>query len=496
MEFNKQLGTNDKNLNPAQKKSMRSKVQAFGGFLTAMVIPNMGAFIAWGFITALFISTGWIPNAYFEKLVSPMITYLLPLLLAYTGGTLVSGVRGGVAGAVGTFGLIVGADIPMFLGAMIMGPLSAYIIKKFDKFVENKIPTGFEMVVNNFSLGIIGLFLCLLSYSLIGPIILQANTAITIAIEGLIKTGFLPILSIINEPAKVLFLNNVIDQGIYYPLGMQASLEAGKSIYFMVASNPGAGLGLLIAYSLFGKGTSKETAPGAIIIHFLGGIHEIYFPYVLMKPILIVSMILGSASGIATFRFFDAGLVAGPSPGSIFAYLALTPKGNFLGVISGVFVATLVSFLVSSLILKSSKETDEGFEESVEKSKQMKNEGKEVLNTAISENETANNEPIKNNKPIKFVAFGCDAGLGSSAMGASAFRKKVEKENIPVTVKNYAIEKVPQDADVIVTHKSLLERTKSVWPDKRIITIENFMRDSNIDELLSELREQNKNLEK
>lgn len=218
MESNRQLETSSKELSTVKKKNMRSKVQAFGGFLTGMVIPNMGAFIAWGFITALFISTGWIPNENFNKLVSPMVTYLLPLLLAYTGGKLVAGERGGVAGTIGTFGLIVGSDIPMFLGAMIMGPLSAYIIKKFDKFVEEKIPTGFEMVVNNFSLGIIGLLLCLFSYSLIGPVIQQANNAITVVIEGLVKTGFLPLLSLINEPAKVLFLNNVIDQGIYYPL--------------------------------------------------------------------------------------------------------------------------------------------------------------------------------------------------------------------------------------------------------------------------------------
>lgn len=463
-----------------QKKSMRSKVQAFGGFLTAMVIPNMGAFIAWGFLTALFIPTGWIPNEYFGKLVGPMITYMLPILLAHTGGKLVGGERGGVAGVIGTFGLIIGSSIPMFLGAMVMGPLSAYVVKKFDELVEDKIPTGFEMVINNFSLGIIGLLLSLFSYSLIGPVILQANNAITVVIEGLVKTGFLPLLSIINEPAKVLFLNNVIDQGIYYPLGMQAALKAGKSIFFMVASNPGPGLGLLIAYSLFGKGASKKTAPGAIIIHFLGGIHEIYFPYVLMKPILILSMICGAASGIITFSLFKVGLAAGPSPGSIFAYLALTPKGNFIGVISGVLVATAVSFAITSLILKASKQTDDEFEESVSKSKEMKKEGKDLLNSALVQNNAGKQQ-------VKFVVFACDAGLGSSAMGASAFRKTVEKEGISVIVKNFAIEKVPQEADVIVTHKSLLDRTRLKWPNKRIVTIENFMKDRNIDELLVEL---------
>lgn len=329
-------------------KNGRAKIQAFGGFLTAMVIPNMGAFIAWGFITALFIPTGWIPNESFNTLVSPMLNYLLPLLLAYTGGHLVYGQRGGVAGAIGTIGLIVGADIAMFLGAMIMGPLSAWIIKKFDECIDGKIPTGFEMVVNNFSIGILGFIICLCSFSFVGPMIVKANGLVSFLIQQLVKTGFLPLLSLINEPAKILFLNNVIDQGIYYPLGMQQTIETGKSIYFTVASNPGAGLGLLLAYSVFGSGESKKTAPGALIIHFFGGIHEMYFPYVLMNPILLIAMILGNGAGTLVYSLLNTGLVAGPSPGSIFAYLMLTPKGNFFKIILGVAVAALISFIVSS----------------------------------------------------------------------------------------------------------------------------------------------------
>ncbi len=452
----------------------RAKIQAFGGFLTAMVIPNMGAFIAWGFITALFIPTGWTPNASFSELVGPMINYLLPLLLAITGGRLVAGDRGAVAGAVGTIGLIVGGEIPMFLGAMIMGPLSAWVIKKFDAMIEGKVPAGFEMVVNNFSLGIIGLILCLTSYSIIGPIIESANTAVTQMIQSLVNFGVLPLLAVINEPAKVLFLNNVIDQGIYYPLGMQDALEAGKSIYFMVASNPGAGLGLLLAFSLFGKGMSKKSAPGAIIIHFLGGIHEIYFPYVLMKPLMIIPMIVGSASGIATFNLFNAGLVAGPSPGSIFAYLALTPKGNFIGVIAGVVVATIVSFLLASLILKNSKDSNDSLEESMEKSKAMKSEGKEILFQTMNQSEL-------------FIAFACDAGLGSSALGATAFRKRLKEVGKDVMVKNFAIEKVPSEAQIVVIHKNLKDRADLVLKGKKIITIDNYMGDSNLDQLFDEI---------
>lgn len=467
-------------------KQGRAKLQAFGGFLTAMVIPNMGAFIAWGLITALFISTGWIPNEHFNQLVSPMLSYLLPLLLAYTGGNLVYGQRGGVAGTIGTIGLIIGSDIAMFLGAMIMGPFSAWLIKKFDLLISEKIPTGFEMVINNFSLGIIGFILCLCSYSFIGPVIMQANNLVSFLIQQLVKTGFLPILSLINEPAKVLFLNNVIDQGIYYPLGMQQTLEAGKSIYFMVASNPGAGLGLLLAYSVFGKGASKKTAPGAVIIHFLGGIHEIYFPYILMKPVLILAMILGNGAGTLIFSLLNVGLTAGPSPGSIFAYLILTPKGNFLGVILGVAVAALVSFLTASAILKSSRDTtDEELEASQSRSKAMKQEGKDLLNTSIAKEAPVVGEKITN------VAFACDAGLGSSAMGASAFRKKLQKQGVSITVQHYAIERVPEEAQVVVTHENLVDRAKMSLPNKRIVAIKNFMSDANIDALINEIVEQN-----
>ena len=419
------------------------------------------------------------------------VQILLPLLLAYTGGALVYDKRGGVAGAIGTIGLIVGSGIAMFLGAMIMGPLSAWIIKKFDKMLEGKIPTGFEMVVNNFSLGIIAFFLCLCSYSFVGPLIVELNGAVSFLIQQLVKTGFLPLLSVINEPAKVLFLNNVIDQGIYYPLGMQQVAEAGKSIYFTVASNPGAGLGLLLAYSVFGKGEAKKTAPGALIIHFFGGIHEMYFPYVLMNPVLILAMILGNGAGTWVYSLLDAGLVAGPSPGSVFAYLMLTPKGNFIGIIAGMAVAALVSFLVASCLLKISgnKTTDEDLIESVERSKAMKQEGKDILNKEIAVKE----EPKADAKEkITNVAFACDAGLGSSAMGAGAFRKKLKEKGIEITVKHYAIERVPEEVQVVVTHENLLERAKIAMPDKRIVTIKNFLGDPKIDQLVQEIAEQQK----
>lgn len=455
-------------------KSIRARVQSFGGFLTAMVIPNIGAFIAWGFITALFIPTGWTPNEHFGKLVGPMITYLLPLMIGSTGGHLIGGKRGAVMGGIGTMGVIVGADIPMFIGAMVMGPLGGYLIKQIDRRLDKHIPAGFEMVINNFSLGISGMLLCLLAYEVIGPAVMEANNIVKRGIEALVSTGFLPLLAVINEPAKVLFLNNAIDQGIYYPLGMQETAIHGKSIYFMVASNPGPGLGILLAFALFGKGMSKKSAPGAMIIHFLGGIHELYFPYVLMKPLMIIAMIAGAMSGIYVFELLGAGLVAGPSPGSIFAYLALTPRGGFLATIAGVFAGTAVSFLVGSIILKMEKTvSEENFEESQTTMKNLKAEG--VL---------ANN--LKSDRPVRLIAFVCDAGMGSSAMGATTFRKKLEKAGYPIAVKHYAIENIPADADIIVTHASLEDRARGVT-DKPLILIKNYLGDQTLDVLFEQL---------
>ncbi|HEU4325972.1 MAG TPA: PTS mannitol transporter subunit IICB [Roseiflexaceae bacterium] len=331
---------------------MRQQIQRFGSFLAAMVIPNIGAFIAWGLITALFIPTGWLPNEQYAKLVGPMISYLLPILIGYSGGRLVYDVRGGVVGAAATMGVIVGADIPMFLGAMVMGPLGGFLIKKIDELLEDRIPVGFEMLVNNFSAGFLVVGLALVANAVIGPLVQGVSVALGAAVEFLIASRLLPAADLIIEPAKVLFLNNAINHGILAPLGVAEVARDGKAIHFLLESNPGPGLGMLLAYWFAGKGSLKLSAPGAAVIHFLGGIHEISFPYVLSHPIMIVSLWAGGILGDLWFVIFDAGLVATPSPGSIFAYLAVIPRGAHFAVLGGVVVSIVASFLAGSLILR------------------------------------------------------------------------------------------------------------------------------------------------
>ncbi|WP_160050002.1 MULTISPECIES: PTS mannitol transporter subunit IICB [unclassified Nocardiopsis] len=331
--------------------SARAGVQRFGGFLASMVMPNIGAFIAWGLITALFIPDGWWPNELMAELVGPMITYLLPLLIAYTGGTLVHGQRGGVVGAAATMGVIVSVDMPMFLGAMVMGPLAAYLMKRFDQVVQPRIKSGFEMLVNNFSAGILAAVMAALGAYVLGPVVGHVARGLGAGVQFLVDMSLLPVVSVLVEPAKVLFLNNAINHGVFTPLGTARAVAEGSAIEFLIETNPGPGLGILLACMFFGPKLSRATAPGAIVIHFFGGIHEIYFPYILAQPKLILAAIGGGMSGVATFMVLDAGLVSAASPGSIIALMAVTPPGGHVAVLAGVAAATLVSFALASLLL-------------------------------------------------------------------------------------------------------------------------------------------------
>ncbi|GGI44557.1 PTS system mannitol-specific EIICB component [Paenibacillus marchantiophytorum] len=466
----------------ANSGGFRVKVQNFGRFLSGMVMPNIGAFIAWGLITALFIPTGWIPNEYLAKLVGPTITYLLPLLIGYTGGTMIHGTRGGVIGAVTTMGVVIGTDIPMFMGAMIVGPFAAWVLKQFDRSIEGKIKSGFEMLVNNFSSGIIGAILAVLAYTVVGPAVQVVSKALASGVQALVNAGLLPLANVLIEPGKVLFLNNAINHGVLSPIALDQASKTGKSILFMLESNPGPGLGILLAYWFVGRGAAKLSAPGSAIIHFFGGIHEIYFPYILMNPRLILAVIAGGVTGTFTFSLFGAGLVAPPSPGSIFAYIAMAPKGNMLPIFSGVITSTIVSFAVGSLLLKTSKQSEsEDLDQATARMKEMK----QAPAAAAAEQVAA---PVaKPTTNVQKIVFSCDAGMGSSAMGASILRKKMKEAAIDITVINTAISEIPMDADIVITHKSLTDRARNKAPQAEHISIENFMKSPAYDELVERL---------
>lgn len=464
----------------AEKGSIRSRVQKFGSNLSSMIMPNIGAFIAWGLLTAIAVPSG---IELFQSFVDPMITYLLPLLIAFAGGRLVHDFRGGVVGATAAMGVIVAADMPMFIGAMIMGPLGGYVIKKFDQVMEGKIKQGFEMLVNNFSAGILGAALALFGSLAIGPLVAAFTQVLETGVDAMISWGVLPLVSIFIEPAKILFLNNAINHGVIGPIAAGQVAEYGKSILYLLEANPGPGMGILLAYMIFGKGASRASSYGAGIIHFFGGIHEIYFPYVLMKPLLIAAAILGGAGGIFTLSLFNAGLVSVPSPGSIISILLLTASDSYVGVILSVLVATAISFVVASMILKfDRKGEEENLEEAQGKIKEMK--GK---TTAAAEPEkTAEVDYGK----VSSIIFACDAGMGSSAMGASIMKDRVKKAGLEgISVANTAISNIPDSADLIITHKDLTERAKQKQPNALHVSVDNFMNSPRYQEIIEKLQE-------
>ncbi len=464
---------------------MKEKVQVFGRFLSGMVMPNIGAFIAWGLITALFIETGWSPNEKLAQFVTPMSTVLLPLLIAYTGGSAVAGQRGGVIGAIATMGVIVGSDIPMFIGAMIVGPLAAWIIKKFDKAVEGHIKAGFEMLVNNFSLGIIGAILACLAMYGVAPLVTGMNSVMRAGVDVFVSHGLLPLASIFIEPAKVLFLNNAINHGILSPMGIQQVEETGKSIFFLLEANPGPGLGILLAYCIAGKGNAKSSAPGAVIIHFLGGIHEIYFPYILMNPLLLISVITGGASGIFCFNLFNVGLTAPASPGSIIAIMMMAEKHSYFGLIVGVAVAALVSFAISVPILKFMGK-DTSLEDAQRQKDAMKKQAKGIAA------ETAATVPAANTGKVTKIAFACDAGMGSSAMGATVLKKKLAAAGLEgIEVIHTPVSSIPADVQIVVTHEELGERAAHSNPNAERILITNFLAAPEYATLVENLKKRN-----
>ena len=459
---------------------IKVKVQNFGRFLSNMVMPNIGAFIAWGLITALFIPTGWLPNETLAKLVGPMITYLLPLLIGYTGGRLVGGERGGVVGAITTMGVIVGADMPMFMGAMIAGPLGGWAIKRFDRWVDGKIKSGFEMLVNNFSAGIIGMLLAMLSFLAIGPMVELLSKALASGVNVMVQNNLLPLTSIFVEPAKILFLNNAINHGIFSPLGIQQATETGKSIFFLIEANPGPGLGILLAYMFFGKGSAKQSAGGAAIIHFFGGIHEIYFPYVLMNPRLILAVILGGMTGVFTLTLFNAGLVSPASPGSIFAVLLMTPKASLIGVVLSILASTLVSFLTASMLLKRVRVGDEESNGLAEATRRMQSLKQQSKSGAKPSGELPQPAPAldlaKDLHHVRKIIVACDAGMGSSALGAGVLRKKVKDAGLShISVTNCAINSLPDDVDLVITHQDLTERAMRFAPQAMHMSLSNFL---------------------
>ncbi len=511
----------------------RVAVQRFGTFLSGMIMPNIPALIAWGIFTAFFIPVGWTPNADLSTIVGPFIHYLLPILIAYTGGHMIYGARGGVVGAIATFGAIAGSDlliaqvnatlpednqlgqIHMFIGAMILGPLAAWTMKRLDALWDGKIRAGFEMLVNMFSAGIWGFVMAIVGFFPVAWLVNGIMNVLSAAVNWLVETNLLPLTSILIEPAKVFFLNNAINHGVLTPLGLSQAADEGKSILFLLEANPGPGVGLLLAFTFFGIGAARASAPGAAIIQFFGGIHEVYFPFALMKPTLILALIGGGMTGVTTNMIFDAGLRAPAAPGSIFAVLAQTATDSYVGVILSVILSAAVTFIIAAVILRATRKRDlaneaDAFSDAVSKTEANKGKSSAAIDAlrARSSDEGVAEDAVDRletqaetdgaldggtvaTRRVQHVVFACDAGMGSSAMGASVLRNKMKKAGIEdVTVTNKAIANLDDSADLVITQNQLTDRARAKRPDAIHVSVDNFMNSPKYDEVVNLIESQ------
>lgn len=460
--------------------SLRIKAQKFGGKLSAMILPNLGAFMGWGILTALGI---WTANETLSGFITPILTYLLPILIGVAAGKMVYGEKGAVIGAFTTMGVIVGSNITMLLGAMIIAPLSAWVLKKVDKAIEPHIPVGFELLVGNLTVAILGALIAIGGCIWLAPGIQSLSGFFAAGVSTLENNNLLPLTAIFIEPAKVLFLNNAIGQGILTPLGTTQLDELGKSVLFLLESNPGPGLGILLAYCAFGKGRAKVNAYGATVIHALGGIHEIYFPFILMNPVLVIAAIAGGITGTFLFTLFKVGLVGVSSPGSLVTIMMMSATGDRIMILAAILASAAVSFLVASVIVKNSKQTDEDMKEAAKQMESLKGKKSRVSSVFEDKAESFSYGDVKK------IIYVCDAGLGSSAMGASVIAKKLKKVGITdIQVQHARVVDLPQEADVLVTHVSLGNVVKEKQPDTLLITIEDYLNAPEYEELIEKIR--------
>lgn len=456
------------------------RIQKMGAFLSGMVMPNIGVFMGWGVLAALFIATGWLPNDTLNTgLVQPTMKYLMPALIGYTGGTMVYDRRGGVIGAFGTMGAVLGTDINMLAGAMFMGPVSAWCLKKLDGLFEGHIKPGLEMIISNFSLGLLGALLAVAGFYAFAPIVEFLINILTVGVNFIINKGLLPFLSILIQPGKVLFLNNAINHGIMIPLGTEQAAEAGKSILFMLEANNGCVLGVALAFAIFGKGTAKKAAPGAAFINFFGGIGEVVYPFVLSKPITLLGQIAGSFVSILIIQTFGGGTVAAISPGSFFALLSVSAKDSMLVNVISYFAGMVVSCLVAGFLLKLDKSEDKEIE---------------MVSIPGMEDALPNLQAAVHNT-IGRIVFACDAGMGSSVMGESIMKTKLNKAMLSLDVIHTSvadIQKNVNENDLIITTKPLEDRVKTMLTEagknNQVYAVDNLLNSDAYDEIIKNIK--------
>lgn len=513
---------------------MRKSLQKFTKIYSRSIRKNIGIFIFTGLLGGLFAPQGWLPDENMYAISLLISGIVLPAFLAYSVAELLSDNDGGVIAVLASAGIIV-ADVNVGIpGALLMGIFCGILWKYLLMPLNTKVKAGFEFLCKNLAVAFSGLVLSLAAYFAAAPILAGIIHLLERGLDFLIQEKLMFLLSVVIEPAKILFLNNSINYGLLIPLGMQQAEQSGSSILFLLESNPGPGFGVLLAMLLTCTKKRREYGLGAVI-QIIGGIHEIYFPLVLSNIRLVFPLIAGGITGTVCFNLLGAGLSAPAAPGSLLTILLVSKRGQQAGVLLGIFLSAIVSMMISLLILwmpKQGKETaDDGISEKealltalLEEKKEMQEDenskqevlltalpgqkkkmsGNEILDTTVldaktelevsrkmqmTEKEQEQSKDITN-RQIHRIGFICDGGMGSSAMGASLLRRRLKEKGIlDIEVTAHAGDMIPEGLDILVCQKSYLEvLRKEIGMNRAVYAVETLLDISGFDALIELLQ--------
>lgn len=469
---------------------MKKLLHRFGKFYTKVIINFIGIFIFVGILSVVFGDYGWLPNKDIYAISQFVYKVVIPLMIAYAAGNQAGHCgecvgsehlqAGGAIAVMAVSGMILADGETGILGAMILGPLSGMLWKHVLQPSVKKVKTGLEMLVRNVVAAFAGSIMTLLAFYLIAPAIAVCADMLLLGVNYLIGHKLIWLVSFVIEPAKVLFLNNSINHGILIPIGMQQAEHMGESILFLLEANPGPGLGILTALYWEKKEKRKEYA-ASMFVEFVGGIHEIYFPEVISNMWLLLALISGGAAGNLCFLVLHGATTGVVSPGSIFAVLLVCAQNRVLGVLVGIFVSAAVSATVAILILKWQKKRFKISEKSASPETGSRSETELVVQSE--------SEDKVEKKMMQKVGFICNAGVGSSAMGAALFRKKLREMNlIEVEVEAYAADQIPEDLDAVVCQKDLKEMLLPELKAVKVYTVESLLNQSEYMAIIEEMQ--------
>lgn len=427
-------------------------IQRIGKFYTRIILRNIGIFIFIGLLSVIFHEHGWLPNKNIYAISQLAYRMVLPFMIAYEGGQILGGTGGGIQAVLAVSGVLVADPSVGFFCGMLIGPLAGWLWKQEEKWVLGKLGPSIQMLARNLLNGLTGGILALLGFYLLSPLLSAVAVGISYGVNFLVGHQLLGVLNLVIEPAKVFFLNNMVEHSILVPLGMTQAQETGSSILFLLESNPGPGLGLLSALYYVKKEKRNEYA-SALIAEAAGGIHEVYFSYVWSNLKLLFPLILGGVAGTLCFELLGAGAQSAVSPGSVFTILLMAGKQHMIPVLIGVCASALVTFAGSILILrKKGKKEGSGREE-------MKNEIQDGRK-----------------REIKYIAFVCDGGVGSSAMGAALFRRLLKQKGMTdIRVEAFAADLVPAEVDFIICQKDFYRFLPETLRSRETYTVESLV---------------------